>query len=148
MFRQSQGTGRSLRAFTLVELLVVIAIIGVLVALLLPAIQAAREAGRKADCVNRLRQLVLAAHNYETSTKRIVPHGDHPTELSSQAILLPYMEQQSVKNLVNPKEHWRHSTNRVALNTPLSFLRCPSGRNIALNFINNRDTGNQTENAL
>jgi prepilin-type processing-associated H-X9-DG protein len=128
--------------------LVVIAIIGVLVALLLPAVQAAREAGRRADCINRLRQLVLAAHNYESSFKRITPHGDLPTALSSQAVLLPYMEQQAIKNLVNPKEHWRHASNQVALRTPLAFLRCPSAPHIELNFINNRDTGVQEENAI
>jgi prepilin-type N-terminal cleavage/methylation domain-containing protein/prepilin-type processing-associated H-X9-DG protein len=136
------------KAFTLVELLVVIAIIGVLVALLLPAIQAAREASRRADCINRLRQLVLAAHNYEAALKRIPWHGNLPTALSSQALVLPYMEQQSVKNLVNPKEHWRHTTNRIALRTPLMFLRCPSGRQSELNFINNRDTGVSEENSL
>jgi prepilin-type N-terminal cleavage/methylation domain-containing protein len=139
----------SLRAgFTLVELLVVIAIIGVLVALLLPAIQAAREAARRTDCVNRIRQLALAAHNYESANKKLPEHGTvkivsgtFKGALSSQAKLLPYMEQQNVQNLVDQEQHWRHDNNRVALRTPLPFLRCPSGLEIERTFINGRDTG-------
>ena len=110
--------------FTLVELLVVIAIIGVLVALLLPAIQAAREAARRSDCVNRIRQLSLAAHNYHTARNVIPGHGDDPTGLSSQALLLPYMEGANKLNIVDPTIHWRRQTN--VLRTPLPFLRCPS----------------------
>ncbi|HEY3393645.1 MAG TPA: DUF1559 domain-containing protein, partial [Lacipirellulaceae bacterium] len=67
--RNKRGGG-----FTIVELLVVIAIIGILVALLLPAIQAAREAGRRTDCINKLHQLGIAIHNYEGSYKRL-PQG-------------------------------------------------------------------------
>jgi prepilin-type N-terminal cleavage/methylation domain-containing protein/prepilin-type processing-associated H-X9-DG protein len=141
--------------FTLVELLVVIAIIGVLVALLLPAIQAAREAARRTDCINRIRQVLLAAHNYESAVQKLVAHGDIFVRggtvtgaLSSQARLLPYMENKAVHDLVDQDAHWRGPTNRVALRTPLPFLRCPSGKEIELTSINGRDTGAVEENNL
>lgn len=127
---------RASRGFTLVELLVVIAIIGVLVGLLLPAVQAAREAARRSDCQNRLRQLLLAAQNYHSAHNRIVPHGDYPTALSAQARLLPYMENQAVADLVNQEAHWRDPSNDQAVRTPLPFLRCPSGTEEELSFIN------------
>jgi prepilin-type N-terminal cleavage/methylation domain-containing protein len=134
--RHSQSSTSLRRSgFTLVELLVVIAIIGILVALLLPAIQAAREAARRSDCVNRIRQLVLAAHSYESAKKKIPPHGDCYVKngvmtggLSVQARLLPYMEEQSLINLVDQNKHWRDPENRAALERPLPFLRCPSAR--------------------
>ena len=126
--------------FTLVELLVVIAIIGVLVALLLPAIQSAREAARRMDCINRLRQLVLTVHNYDTAKGGFPTHGDRPSALSSHARLMPYMENKNVHDLVNQDEHWRHPSNRVALTTSLSFLRCPSGEPLEWTGINRRDT--------
>jgi prepilin-type N-terminal cleavage/methylation domain-containing protein/prepilin-type processing-associated H-X9-DG protein len=134
---------RASAGFTLVELLVVIAIIGILVALLLPAIQAAREAARRSDCINRIRQIALAALNYETAQKRMPSHGDvrllpngaFGGALSSQARLLPYMEEQAVQNLVDQDAHWRDAVNKVARETPLPFFRCPSGRNIELNVM-------------
>jgi prepilin-type N-terminal cleavage/methylation domain-containing protein len=132
---------RRSEAFTLVELLVVIAIIGILVALLLPAIQAAREASRRSDCSNRLRQLVLAVHNFESSKQKLPTHGDVylgktgaiAGGLSSHARVLPYMENQDVVDLVDQDSHWRDGAqNALALRTPLTFFRCPSGRDVEL----------------
>ena len=117
---------RSLRGFTLVELLVVIAIIGILVALLLPAIQAAREAARRTDCMNRIRQIGIAALNYEVAMGVLPPHGDHPTGLSSQARILPYMENKNLHDMVVQTEHWRAEANGEALFTPVDNFRCPS----------------------
>src|SRR6267154_1994969 len=88
--------------FTLIELLVVIAIIGVLIALLLPAVQSAREAARRSQCVNNLKQLGLAFQNYE-STNGSFPIGQglnvatgFSNNISSQTRLLPYLEQTTI----------------------------------------------------
>src|SRR5687767_14523164 len=93
---RTDGTNRSddrLRGgFTLVELLVVIAIIGVLVSLLLPAVQSAREAARRSQCRNNLRQIVLAVHQYEGVNGALPPHAGS-VSFSAQARILPYLEQ-------------------------------------------------------
>src|SRR2546427_5297251 len=91
--------GRS--GFTLVELLVVIAIIGVLVALLLPAVQAAREAARRMSCSNNLKQLSLALHNYESTFSSLPPAGIDTNQMSWVVMLLPYMEQQPLFDKFN-----------------------------------------------
>src|SRR6059058_1266895 len=94
------------RAFTLVELLVVIAIIGVLVALLLPAVQMAREAARRSQCTNNIRQIGLAIHNYESTFARLPTAGQGTDFTTSPAsttfdtqsmftVILPFMEQGS-----------------------------------------------------
>jgi prepilin-type N-terminal cleavage/methylation domain-containing protein/prepilin-type processing-associated H-X9-DG protein len=99
---QAPGRGTA-RGFTLVELLVVIAIIGVLVALLLPAVQAAREAARRTQCVNHLKQLGLATHNFESNYGRL-PHGSQTAALwgpSPHAYLLPTLEQKNISDLMD-----------------------------------------------
>jgi prepilin-type N-terminal cleavage/methylation domain-containing protein len=86
--------------FTLIELLVVIAIIGILVAFLLPAVQAAREAARRMQCSNNLKQLGLALHNYD-STFRAFPHNSGSGGYSPQARILPYVELANLQNLLD-----------------------------------------------
>src|SRR4051794_6251308 len=102
------------RGFTLVELLVVIAIIGILVALLLPAVQAAREAARRSQCVNNLKQITLAMLNYEGAKKQLPvlytflnPHtkADAPAH-GIHIWILPYMEYQPVYDQYDFTKLW------------------------------------------
>jgi prepilin-type N-terminal cleavage/methylation domain-containing protein/prepilin-type processing-associated H-X9-DG protein len=102
---------RRSKGFTLIELLVVIAIIGVLVSLLLPAVQSAREAARRAQCTNNLKQIGLALHNYHSTTDsfpmggsrnmRVFNGYDDWTVWSAHALLLPYLEQTPLYNAAN-----------------------------------------------
>lgn len=132
---------RTRRAFTLVELLVVIAIIGILIALLLPAVQAAREAARRAQCSNGLKQIGLALHNYHDTNKCLPPatmtSGSHGA--SCFVRILPFMEQMptyeqlSAVGFGNQTNYWLGSGSantaliKVILEkTTVSAYRCPS----------------------
>lgn len=119
------GLRLKVRGFTLVELLVVIAIIGILVGLLLPAVQSAREAARRMQCSNNLKQFGLAMLNYESANRRL-PAGRSPSGLSAHAALLPYMEQTAVGNQVDFNVVWDHINNTVARGASIPIFNCPS----------------------
>ncbi|MDB5349008.1 MAG: putative major pilin subunit [Planctomycetota bacterium] len=123
------------RAFTLIELLVVIAIIGVLIALLLPAVQAAREAARRIQCTNNLKQLGLALHNYESTNGAMPPPyvqtGTGTTiswsnGWSVHGRILPYMEQGTVYNAMNFTLRYSTPDNVTICATTINGFLCPS----------------------
>jgi prepilin-type N-terminal cleavage/methylation domain-containing protein len=122
------AVGRSGRrcAFTLVELLVVIAIIGILVALLLPAIQAAREAARRSQCSNNLKQQGLATLNYIDARKKLPPARISDHSLTCFALILPYMEDAALSSLLNPKIGTFYDQPLAARTTVVPSYICPS----------------------
>ena len=132
------------RAFTLVELLVVIAIIGTLVGLLLPAVQTAREAGRRASCTNNLKQVGLAIANYEQA-KKVYPSGRDTRDqlgVSWAFRLLPFLEQTQIHDAFVKTARVDDASNATAMRTPVSTFYCPSRRAPAAdrNFDNNDQT--------
>jgi prepilin-type N-terminal cleavage/methylation domain-containing protein/prepilin-type processing-associated H-X9-DG protein len=138
--------------FTLIELLVVISIIAVLIALLLPAVQSAREAARRAQCINNMKQIGLGLHNFESSQGFFPPSGIRGTGFCQQmninvdtsgkilpsgqrassyfyTHILPTMEQASLYNSYNIKIDFRSKVNATAIATQIATLLCPSSAN-------------------
>ena len=134
------------RAFTLVELLVVITIIGVLIALLLPAVQAAREAARRLQCSNNLKQLGLAMHSFHEAQGALpsagwgymwAPHPDRGVNIDQPGgwmySLLPHLEQQALFDLgagvgANTDNKALEDANKQRVTTPLASVICPTRR--------------------
>lgn len=127
--------------FSLVELLVVIAIIGVLVGLLLPAVQGAREAGRRSACQNNLRQLGLAMHNFENSRKHFPPHGSTlgmsagSAPWSGHALVLPFLEGDTLFRKIDFTKPYSNQANKDLFppngvaTVRVDVLQCPSDPN-------------------
>ena len=135
MVRHSKKTRSA--GFSLVELLVVITIIGILISLLLPAVQSAREAARRIQCMNNLKQMGLAIHNYH-ATYQVFPRGGAGVaSLTSAAIkakwtlswgaaILPGLEQIPLYDSINQKQSYLDSSNLIAGQTILPVFICPS----------------------
>jgi prepilin-type N-terminal cleavage/methylation domain-containing protein/prepilin-type processing-associated H-X9-DG protein len=129
----SRRNNRMARGFTLVELLVVIAIIGMLVALLLPAVQAAREAARRNSCVNNMKQIGLAVQTHH-DVKKQFPMGRDGTvqKATSWAFqLLPYLEKANIYQSFDKNQEVTADANVTAMRTPVETYACPSRRTAA-----------------
>lgn len=122
------------RGFTLIELLVVIAIIGGLIALLLPAVQAAREAARRMQCVNNLKQLGLATMNYNDVHGALPPNSgfDPPLapDFAMKPRLLPFLEQTAAYNAANMSLSSRDAANWTINVIQIASFLCPSDGNV------------------
>ena len=129
--KQPGTTARS--GFTVVELMVVVAIIGLLIGLLLPAIQAVRETARRMQCQNHLHQIGIALHNYHAAFRKLPPGGievrpetPRGKQIAWSAMVLPFLEQPAVYSQIDFNYAFDHPVNAEAAATPIETYLCPS----------------------
>ncbi len=116
-------------AFTMLEMLVVIAVIGILIALLLPTVQAARENARRFDCVNNMTQLIMGVHNYEHAYK-VYPPGVIDTGHGWLVQILPFMEERAAFRMVDLDRPVGHVNNAAVRRLWIDILMCPSNASL------------------
>jgi prepilin-type N-terminal cleavage/methylation domain-containing protein/prepilin-type processing-associated H-X9-DG protein len=126
--QQRHRVSRLLNGFTLVELLVVIAIIATLIGLLLPAVQSAREAARRTQCINHLKQFGLALHNFHDTHKKVPPARWFNASLTWASLMMPYMEAKNTYDLFDFERSYYYKGQVSARTAVVPGFFCPSRR--------------------
>jgi type II secretory pathway pseudopilin PulG len=125
-----QAPQRPRRRFTLVELLIVVAVIGVLIAMLLPAVRTSGEAARRSMCSNNLKQIGIALRGYETDHNALPPaytvDANGKPLHSWRTLILPYIEQKALYDKIDLSKAWDDPANKAAYDSTVSVYRCPS----------------------